>query len=165
VVQDIQTAALVFGGNIPPAVGNTESWNGTAWTELNDLNTARSDLGGAGIQTAALAVGGNPLTANTEIWNGTSWTEVNNLNTARTGLIAAGTNTDALAFGGSLPGATGATEYWDGSSWTELNDLSTGRANLGGLGSTQQHRLLVVLLYLITEEWTAATVNSTLTAS
>jgi hypothetical protein len=35
---------LAFGGATPPQVGNTESWNGTSWTELNDLNTARSEL-------------------------------------------------------------------------------------------------------------------------
>jgi hypothetical protein len=40
----------------------TESWNGTSWTEVNDLNTARGNFAGAGTQnTAALAFGGaNP---------------------------------------------------------------------------------------------------------
>jgi hypothetical protein len=32
--------------------GNTESWNGTSWTEVNDLNSARRDLAGNGTQTA-----------------------------------------------------------------------------------------------------------------
>jgi hypothetical protein len=27
----------------------TESWNGTSWTEVNDLNTAKSGLAGAGL--------------------------------------------------------------------------------------------------------------------
>jgi hypothetical protein len=42
------------------------SWNGTSWTEVNDLNTARYILGGAGTQTAALAFGGftTPVVAN-----------------------------------------------------------------------------------------------------
>ena len=48
-------------------VANTESWNGTSWTELNDLNTARSQFAGAGTQTAALAFGGP--TGATEEWN------------------------------------------------------------------------------------------------
>jgi hypothetical protein len=52
-----------------------------AWTEVNDLNTARTGLGGAGTQTAALGFGGlAPATGfindETESWNGTSWTEV-----------------------------------------------------------------------------------------
>jgi hypothetical protein len=40
------------------------------------LNTGRSNLGGAGTQTAGLAFGGSipPNTAATEEYNGTSWT-------------------------------------------------------------------------------------------
>jgi hypothetical protein len=30
-----------------------------AWTSVNSMNTARTNLGGAGIQTAALAFGGD----------------------------------------------------------------------------------------------------------
>ena len=33
-------------------------WNGSAWTETGDLNTARNDLGGSGTSTAALGFGG-----------------------------------------------------------------------------------------------------------
>ena len=32
------TAGLIFGGSSPPVVANTEQYNGTAWTEVNDLN-------------------------------------------------------------------------------------------------------------------------------
>ena len=35
------TSTLVFGGG-PPVTNKTESWNGSTWTEVNDLNTARS---------------------------------------------------------------------------------------------------------------------------
>jgi hypothetical protein len=55
------------------------SYNGTSWTELADLNTARGYQCGAGTATAALASGGYTGTtavANTESWIGTSWTEV-----------------------------------------------------------------------------------------
>jgi hypothetical protein len=34
--------------------------NGTSWTEVNDLNTARRQLRGAGTQTSALGFGGTP---------------------------------------------------------------------------------------------------------
>jgi hypothetical protein len=49
----------------PPAgaTGATEEYNGTSWTSSNSLNTARRRLGGAGIQTAALAFGGYSGTA------------------------------------------------------------------------------------------------------
>jgi hypothetical protein len=58
-----QTSALAYGGGpVNASIGNTESWNGTSWTEVADLNTARSNLGGAGTDnTASLAIGGEIL--------------------------------------------------------------------------------------------------------
>ena len=57
-----QTAALAFAGNnLGPLFNNTESWDGSSWTEDNNLNTARDYLGGAGTQTSALAFGGAPV--------------------------------------------------------------------------------------------------------
>ncbi len=99
------TSALAFGGTPGPgsAVDSTESWNGTNWTEVNDLSSGRAGPGSAGIYTSALAFGGNDgsVTGKTETWNGSSWTEVNNLNTARRELGGSGTyNTSGLAFGG-----------------------------------------------------------------
>ena len=96
-----------------------------AWRTGGNMNTARYQLGVAGIQTSALAFGGlDPnRTAKTESYNGGSWTEVADLNAARTGISNAGaSNTSALGFGGNPPGSatTGATETWDGSSWTEV---------------------------------------------
>jgi hypothetical protein len=41
-----QTAALVTGGLAPSNVGNTELYDGSSWTEVSDLNTARH-LGGS----------------------------------------------------------------------------------------------------------------------
>jgi hypothetical protein len=67
---DSNTAVLSFGQN-------TESWNGTNWTNENDLNVSRGEGGGAGTQTAALAFGGTDpspaLTTATEEWNGTGF--------------------------------------------------------------------------------------------
>ena len=39
------TAGLISGGIAPPApaTGETETWNGSAWTEVADLNTARGE--------------------------------------------------------------------------------------------------------------------------
>ncbi len=43
----IVTASLAVGGlnPIPTYKALTESWNGTNWTEVSDLNTARSRIG------------------------------------------------------------------------------------------------------------------------
>ena len=79
-----QTAALFAAGNPGTgAVAITESYNGTSFTEVNDVNTARYAGAASGSQTAAFLAGGVPGSADMETWNGSSWTEVNNLNTGR----------------------------------------------------------------------------------
>ena len=102
----IYTSALGFGGTTTPTY--TESYNGSTWTEVADLNEGRVLLNGAGASnTAALAAGGyapGPAahTVNTENWNGSSWTEVANLNTGVYGSAMSGTNTACLCFGGNV---------------------------------------------------------------
>ena len=51
-----------MGGSIPPLTANVETWDGTSWTEVANLNTARSNLAGTGTTTNALAVGGTSPT-------------------------------------------------------------------------------------------------------
>ena len=136
------TAVIYFGGNYSPGVqALNESWNGSAWTEVGDLNAARSYLTGIGTQTAALAVGGSPDTAANESWNGSAWTEVGDMNTAGDYMGgSSGTQTSALVFGGD-PGNSTKTESWDGTSWTEVNNLGTGRDSLKGAGSNSTSAL------------------------
>jgi len=138
------TAALAFGGSIGPAstdTVNTETWNGSAWTEVANLNLARNQFGGFGTSTSALAIGGNknPGAANeTEIWNGSGWTEVNDLNTGVKDMAGAGynSNTSGLKFGGANDsGTTGNTEEWNGTSWAEVNNLNTARNGVAGAGT------------------------------
>ena len=67
-----QTAALAFGGFIPPNTGSTEEYNGSTWAaNPTGLNTARQSLAGCVTQTAALAFGGDSgaITAVTEEYN------------------------------------------------------------------------------------------------
>jgi hypothetical protein len=177
------TSALAFGGFDPatfptPTGGRltqTESWNGTSWTEVNDLNSRRTDMAsGNGTATSALCAGGNEpaaLTNKTESWDGTSWTEVNDLNTTRSNFASAGAdNTSALAFGGQTPPLTGVTEEWNGTSWTEVADLSTARWNLkSALRGTTSASLAfggeTPTVTNATEEWTQAVAIQTITAS
>ena len=110
------TASLVFTGFTPPGnTGNTEQWNGTAWTEVGDVNTARRHAGGLGTSTAALCVGGGSTAAHAQVedWNGASWVEVGDISTARNNCSSCGTTTAGLATGGGSPG-TGCEE-WSGS--------------------------------------------------
>jgi hypothetical protein len=114
------TAALGFGGyagyiactpTTPYSVrwySCTESWNGSSWTTVNSLNTARHSLGGVGTQTAALGIAGYayalPSTGRasscTESWNGTVWTASTTFPKRSYGLSATGTSTSALVAGG-----------------------------------------------------------------
>ena len=139
------TSALAFSGQ-PSDSGSLsplcESWNGTSWTEVADVNTARHAGAGSGIITSALFYGGNhpPKSRDeTESWNGTSWTELADLNQGRYGLGGAGaSNTSALAFSGfkSPPSANVAlAETWNGTAWTEVNDLNAARYGISGTGT------------------------------
>ena len=135
------TAALMFGGYDGTSPGlsvDTESWNGSSWTEVNNLNTGRDNgVMGAGTTTSALYAGMAPPSSPgyTETWNGSSWTEVADLNSARRiGAACGADNEAALVFGGN--GTSANTESWNGSSWTETGDLNTSRQQLAGSGIT-----------------------------
>ena len=117
-----QTAALSVGSSYVPK-SKTVLYNGTSWTELNDLTGDREGTGGCGTSTAALICGN---TSSTETWNGTSWCAANNITTGRSspGSAMQASNTTALIFGGGTPASTDKTEEYDGTSWTEVGDLS-----------------------------------------
>ena len=150
------TAGIVVGGTTgvasPPDVtgnNNVEIWNGSAWTEIAEINTARYNLKALGATcpapTAVVAGGENSGNKNTAVeqYNGSSWTEVEDLNTARSAGQGAGTTTSSgIYFGGEGPASGGyvvyaQTENWNGSSWTEVNDMVTARYMMSlGTGSS-----------------------------
>jgi hypothetical protein len=110
------TASLYVGGENQPGSGlaaSNEFYNGTSWTELADINTARYGGGSSGTSTLGLVFAGTPpVRALTEAWNGSSWTEVNDMATARSSIFSspAGTSSLALANGGTSDSV--ATEEW-----------------------------------------------------
>ncbi len=68
-----QTSALMIGG-LPPITADVESYDGSSWTEITELNSARSELGAAGASnTSALAIGGREppsvISDKCEEWN------------------------------------------------------------------------------------------------
>jgi hypothetical protein len=163
------TAALFFGGLVPPNTAATESWNGTSWTEVNDLNTPRYYLAGTGSNTAAIAIGGSPTTDSVEQWNGTSWTATTNFPTASEYIAAAGASyTSCLALG-VTPSSTGAKNiFWNGTSWTELADYSIGRINGVGTGTSSSALLSggnPSPVNNSTEEWTVTATPTTFSKS
>jgi hypothetical protein len=119
---NVVTNAWASGGNLPAPV-------------------AGQGYGAAGIQTAALQIGGEtPSSSSNNSYNGTAWTSIPSLNTGRTSLNGnhIGTQTAALLAGGYL--ALTNTESWDGSSWTNAPTLNTGR-RLGGATGIQTSAL------------------------
>ena len=136
------------GATTPPVTPKAlvEEWDGTSWTEVADLNTARQDGGAVGTTTAALCVAGGfgnapPNLAIVEEYNGTSWTEVADINTGRrqAGTSRQGTPSAALLFAGidypDPPYGYVNTESYDGTCWTEVADMGTARYALGSSGT------------------------------
>ena len=135
----IYTAGLVFGGNpgeAPYTTANSEEYNGSAWSEGNNLGHAASDVSGAGTQTAAVAFAfsDNP-TASTQEYNGTSWSEVNDLPGNQAQGRGIGIQTAALLVGYGSPGV--ATSEYDGTNWTAGGNHNNKRSGQkpGGWGT------------------------------
>ena len=116
-----------------------------SWASGGDLNTARSDLGGAGAtKDAALGFGGSPppaptAKAITESYNGSTWTEVADFNTARAYCAGAGTYTSAVASGGDQ--LSGTSESWNGSAWTNITSSNNPQPSKGGAGADNENAL------------------------
>ena len=144
-----QTSGIVFGGS-SPYTANTESYDGTSWTELNNMVLGRSYIAGFGTATAAVGAGGyltspspgspGNMKSEVEEWDGSSWSEQTNLPGARLSAGSCGTQTAGLLFGGATSQPfnptiqTGTFEY-DGSSWTAGGALPEAKAqgNSGGI--------------------------------
>ena len=136
------TAALVYGGVYNPGTSlknETEEWNGTSWSEQNNLATARFGIGqGIGTQTAALAYGGYTTTivANTEEYNGASWTSATSMPAA--GRIQGGFGTQTAgvsAAGQGSPGKWTNSYEYNGASWTSATAYPTAVEQMAGCGT------------------------------
>ena len=116
------TSALNAGGYDQPSPASpkykayTESFNGTTWTNVADINTGRAYGAGCGVSnTAAIIIGGGGGGAGsgqlTESWDGTSWTVGSVLPVDTQRNMASGNgSTTALSFGGSSPTNTSTYE-------------------------------------------------------
>ena len=136
-----QTAALYAGGYAPAPTlrrDETEKYDGTTWTEVNDLNTARYASWMAGTQTASVYAGGQITapSALSETWDGTCWTETNNMQNSRHNAGIAGTQTSGLAIGGLDGTPTTDCEDYDGTCWTTGTAINSGRYSAGSCGAS-----------------------------
>jgi hypothetical protein len=133
------TSALVFGNSAPgiPAK-NTESYDGSTWTNVNPSVQDMDYSNGFGTQTSAVAAGdGGPVGANsTSLWDGTSWTNSNPTTTYSYARVGLGTGTSLGALYGGTPYTAPSTtvEEWNGTSWTAGTGLPNGGANSGAAG-------------------------------
>ena len=135
------TAAIASSG-YPGPITSTESWNGSAWTEIAEINTVRPEgAAGTGTSTATFIIGGtNPANppggkhSKVEEYDGSSWTETTDINTARGYMSSAGSVTDSIIGGGNATPPVGSyvavTEGWNGTAWTEVADMADGRYGL-----------------------------------
>ena len=133
----IQTAAIAVGGQ--GGADNSaqvlcEAYNGSSWTEVNNVNTGKTSRGNCGVQTAGLLIGGAPRTADVEEWDGTSWTETANYPAAVTDPFLCGVQTAAFAISGGEPFTT-ATNTYNGSAFTSSTAVNTGRSSGAASGT------------------------------
>jgi len=132
-----QTAAIAATGNTPPNTVNVESYNGSSWTEVNNVNTGKFYRGNCGTATAGLIIGGAPATADTEEWDGTNWTETANYPGSVTFPILLGIQTAAFCIGGTISSSfVTETNTYNGSAFTESTAINTARGEGVGAGTT-----------------------------
>ena len=156
---DSSSSGLASAGNSGSAVGTTEEFTSStniitaaAWATGGNLGTARTEIGGAGSQTASLCAGGQAsgsFVTSVEEYNGTSWSEVNDIPTATRGFGGAGTQTASVMFGGENPPSTTITTAYnyDGTNWTSTGALNTDRTLAGNGGTGTQTAALAVAGY------------------
>jgi hypothetical protein len=143
-----QTAAFGAGGYNPDLshlaiTDKTEEYDGSSWTNTNDMGTARYSGCGCGTQTAGLATGGRTgpsASLLNEEYNGSTWTEAGDINTGHGYGYNVGIQTAALmATGMSNPSPathTANAESYDGTSWTEGPNVNTARRQITGFGTS-----------------------------
>ena len=122
-----QTAAISAGGYVgsPSGTANVGTWNGTSWTEGNNLTQNRRTFTGSGTTGAGLVCGGqfipsptaSAFYAGTEVYDGTSWTASSDLANGRydQGQGPNCPSSDSVIWGGSANGSpySNIVEEWN----------------------------------------------------
>ena len=131
------SAGLTWGGHIPGgAHEKTEEYNGTAWTQVNNMLTVRNAMGSSGTQTAGLSWAGLiPSGSNaTHEYDGTSWATSGNFPASAEYSSGFGTQSNTTSAAGE-PYSTNCYEY-NGSSWSTGGTRATSTKQCAGSGAT-----------------------------
>jgi hypothetical protein len=142
----VQTAGVVASGSIPGNTANVEEYDGSSFTEVNNVSTARRQQASIGLVQTAGAICGGYSTANTdatEEYDGTNWTTGGTLNTARRGFTGAGSLTSGIVYSGYSTAESTAAEEYDGTSWTTAPSTNTARNNTAGSNNSPQNTALL----------------------
>jgi len=129
--------AFAVGGANPPKA-NVENFDGTSWSEVNDLPSTKADVSAGGTATAGIALGGQS-TSTTFEWDGTNFSTGGAFPVVIARAATFGTQTAFVAVGGASSSRSPSdnsvtTLEYDGSSWTTGNNFPTNVANGGGSG-------------------------------
>ncbi len=164
----LQNSTIAFGGLRYEGPNNaydgnltcSEEYDGTTWTEGNEVTLGRTAWAGVGTQNDVIAFSGFNVRSGyafttwmdyfnasytgvgqneTVGYDGTSWVACNDT-TIFSGFRAGfGTPEAAVAAGGSYDGGSGectqCTEEWDGTSWASGETMTVGRSVLSGAGT------------------------------
>jgi len=138
-----QTAMAKFGGTGHEK--ETEEYNGSSWTNVNDMNDNHFLCASFGTLTAGVVAGGTKsptprAIVDTEEYDGTTWTNAEDMPAGRQSPQGAGTLTAGLVMGGVLDPPNdrivGSFEY-DGTDWTAGGNMNTARSGNNSAGGTQ----------------------------
>ena len=135
------TAAILAGGGYPRDKNETELYDGTSWSEVNNMNSGRGRLSGTGTPSSAVGAGGytpGSYSSAAEQWDGTNWSNITSLPQGRQYMGSIGASGSAALFiGGNSPGTTQTNEtlYWNGSSWATGGNYPNTVWNPRGFGT------------------------------
>ena len=140
-----KTSAGIIVGGAPgaPRETDTETYDGTTWTEANNVPGEGVYGTGMGTQTAMLYGAFSPATAGPDfLWDGTSWAASPAFNTTRYGSAGGGISTDAILAAGWAPGIPTNSEEWNGTAWSEGADVNQGRSQIQGGGTSSTSSII-----------------------
>ena len=141
------TAAILAGGGYPRDKNETELYDGTSWSEVNNMNSGRGRLSGTGTPSSAVGAGGytpSSYSSAAEQWDGTNWSNITSLPASRQYMGSIGASGSAALFiGGNSSGSAPSpayqvneTLYWNGSSWATGGNYPSTVWNPRGFGTT-----------------------------